>query len=310
MSNESFLDWAYMHQSAHFGIDEQFPDDLVRSWLDENSVDYYRHTRSFEFARLIASQNENSYPSEVKWLTVGDGRLGLDSARIKKAGFINVYPTDLSPFLLKKGKDWGVIDEYGIENAEKLSFADDAFDWSFCKETLHHLPRPYQAIYELLRVSSLGIVIIEPNDCHFKLNTGLTKRLPNVLLRMIKKMGFTRPLKENPVWENSGNYVYSFNKRDLLKIAYGLNLPCIAFKGINDHYIEGCEFQPAEESNPIFCEIRSTIEEKDKACRWGLSDFDMTMAVFFKDTPHIRLKNALESANWEVVQLQQSPLFG
>ena len=309
MPHEDFLNWSYKHQSAHFGIHEQFPDSLVKSWLDEKSADYYRHIRSFEFVRLIASEYGVSDIGSVKWLTVGDGRLGLDSVRIKKFGFPSTFPTDLSPFLLKKGQEWGVINEFGIENAEELSFEDNSFDWTFCKETLHHLPRPYQAIYEFLRVSRAGVVIIEPNDCQFTLNSGLLMRLPTVLRRMIRRLGFTRLLIEQPVWENTGNYVYSFNKREYLKIAYGLNLPFIAVKGINDHYVEGCEFEPAEESNSIFCEIRSTIDEKDKMCGWGLRDFDMTIVVFFKETPDISVRKALRSASWDIIHLQQSPLF-
>ncbi len=51
----------------------------------------------------------------------------------------------------------------------------------------------------------------------------------------------------SPEWEGSGNYVFAISRREIEKIALGLNLPQTVVKGLNDHYVKGCEFEPADE---------------------------------------------------------------
>jgi len=41
---------------------------------------------------------------------------------------------------------------YEKQNCERLSYASGSFDLVFCKESLHHLTRPVQGLYEMLRV--------------------------------------------------------------------------------------------------------------------------------------------------------------
>lgn len=53
---------------------------------------------------------------------------------------------------------------YSVENAESLSFRDNEFEVAFCKEAYHHFPRPFLALYEMLRVASKAVVLAEPND--------------------------------------------------------------------------------------------------------------------------------------------------
>ena len=46
------------------------------------------------------------------------------------------------------------IDAFIVQNAEKLSYADNSFDYTFIKETFHHLTRPHAAVHEILHVST------------------------------------------------------------------------------------------------------------------------------------------------------------
>src|SRR6266540_2815096 len=86
----------------------------------------------------------------AKWLTVGDGRYGLDSVRLRRLFSISVVlPTDIASFLLEKGK----ANNYSAENAECLTFADNSFGVVFCKESYHHFPRPPVALYEIIRAA-------------------------------------------------------------------------------------------------------------------------------------------------------------
>ncbi len=60
------------------------------------------------------------------------------------------------PLLLGKGSELGFIGEYSAQNAESLSFASNSFDYVFCKDAMHHCPRPVIALYEMLRVARGG----------------------------------------------------------------------------------------------------------------------------------------------------------
>ena len=131
---------------------------MYESWLNESTADYWRHIRSFEIVRLIAESRVDN--EGVNWLTIGDGRLGLDSIRIRSFGFNEVLATDISPYLLDIAKSKGLIEGFKIENAENLTFEDESFDYIFCKESLHHFPQPYKALYESLRFSRKGLILI------------------------------------------------------------------------------------------------------------------------------------------------------
>ena len=52
--------------------------------------------------------------------------------------------------------------------ADRLPFAADRFDAVTCWELLHHLPRPVDAVHEMLRVARRRVIIFEPN----RLNPG------------------------------------------------------------------------------------------------------------------------------------------
>jgi len=53
---------------------------------------------------------------------------------------------------------------YKRQNMEKLSFNSKSYDLVFCKEALHHLPRPVLGLYEMLRVCKQSVIIIEPYE--------------------------------------------------------------------------------------------------------------------------------------------------
>lgn len=51
-----------------------------------------------------------------------------------------------------------------VENAEKLSSPNETLDFVLCKESYHHFTRPMLALYEMLRVATKAVVLIEPNE--------------------------------------------------------------------------------------------------------------------------------------------------
>jgi SAM-dependent methyltransferase len=92
------------------------------------------------------------------------------------------------------------------EDLERLSFADDTFDWSFIAAAIHHLPRPALGVYELLRVSRKGMIFIEPHD--------------SWLVRLFVSLGLAQE------YEEVGNYVFRWSRNDVRKLCRSLHCDC------------------------------------------------------------------------------------
>jgi len=336
----NFLDYSYQAHAKNFAKDLVDENLKLRaeSWFNENTADYWRHARAYECADHLLPEE-----SSATLLTIGDGRWGLDSIRIRNKGFAHVLPTDISETLLKAAKERGYIQEYSVENCERLSFADGSFDYVFCKESFHHFPRPYLALYEMLRVARRAVFLIEPNDpvAIISDNSAVIKVLRWTWQLLKKRHGrkpylsaplgtkirlsyslrnlleLFRPITlaeaksvsyNHPAWETVGNYVYNLSRRELEKTAYGLNLKQIVFKGFNDHYIEGCEFEPADEDkSEIFRKIVENIRLADKACAAGLSDYNILMGGIFKRQMLEDHKTNFLKNGWEVKTLLENP---
>jgi ubiquinone/menaquinone biosynthesis C-methylase UbiE len=267
------------------------------SWLEPGTVNHWRFERMYQLADPILRACPGAH-----WLTVGDGRFGLDAQYLIAHG-AQALPTDLAVTLLSDAKAQGRITDYRKENAESLCFADASFDFVLCKESYHQLPQPMKALYEMLRVARRGVLLIEPCD-HELPDTALTtisRLLKNVVKRLIGKA------TNGHRFEELGNYVYGISRREIEKAALGAGLPIVAFRGINDYYIAGSEFAPADESNSMFCEIRARIAQYDRRCRFGISQYGLLGAVILKDPVDPSLIESLSASGFDVVALPRSP---
>jgi SAM-dependent methyltransferase len=116
-------------------------DGSAEMWLVNDNADYWGCCLPLEgiepFFRALP-------PSRV--LTVGDGKGGKEAAFFKRLGH-HAVATDVCTDVLAEAKQRGIIDNFREEDAEALSFADESFDYVLVKETLHHLTRPYLALY-------------------------------------------------------------------------------------------------------------------------------------------------------------------
>ena len=197
----------YEKQSQIFSDTSEEHQKLTESWFDETSADYWSHNRMYEAADCIKDMSSS-------WITVGDGRWGLDAIRIKKRGFKNVVPTDICETLLKASKEKGLIEEYLVENAEKISVKDNSYDYVFCKESYHHFPRPHIALYEMLRVASKAVFLLEPNDDPLVVTVGVNKFIKYKIKDLLSRYGLVKKPKfygktifPEYKYEDSGNYV-------------------------------------------------------------------------------------------------------
>jgi len=224
-------------------------------------VGWWRYERFFEPVFKCLSHTKNN-----KWLTVGDP-FGSDAFQMNREGFKDVLPTNIGEHLLKESKQRGLIQNYQVENAESLSFDDNSFDYILCKEAYHHFPRPMIALYEMLRVAKKAVVLIEPQDPYID-HPAHIERMP---------IGY----------EKSGNYVYTLSRRELEKVALGLNLPAIATKGHVDIWYEGASYILANEDNPEFIKYRNQVEEAERRCASMQQKYGYLFAIIYKERPEI-----------------------
>jgi ubiquinone/menaquinone biosynthesis C-methylase UbiE len=286
-----------LHERGFGGVEK----DLQESWFREDTSDAWRIDRMYApFARYIRSSGNSS------WLTVGDGRFGLDAIRIRKMDpSATVLPTDINDTLLRESLQRGLINEYKVENAEHLSFADNSFDHVFCKESYHHFPCPAISMYEMLRVARKSVLLLEPND-HVPEN--IRSKVIWKLRTLIKRLLGKKTVHSDQYrFEEAGNYVYALSKRELEKTALGLALPMIAVKYLNDHYEPGAEFEAATGTSPLLKKIKRTIRKLDRRSGWGLENYRLIAAVIFLEVPGSAHLDALRNSGFEIINLPSNP---
>jgi len=301
---------SYKKQSQIFADDSANQKKLAETWFDETTADFWLHNRMYEAVDCIKDKTRS-------WLTVGDGRWGLDAIRIKKRGFTNVMPTDLCEPLLMESKERGLIDSYSIENAEKLSFDDNSFDYVFCKESYHHFPRPYIALYEMLRVASKAVFLAEPNDEPMAQSIGLKDYLQfkfqallsKLKIKTLRPVHYRKPvIFDSKGYEESGNYVYSISKREAQKLMQGLDYSQMAYKEMNTHYIKGCEFEPADiAKSAIFKELVETIRNEDDRCAKGWDVPNLILMGLFKEEMTDESRTLFQNKGWTIIDLPRNP---
>ena len=273
---------------------------IANTWMNSDSLGHWRMKRMLGILNPFIKKN-------TKWLTIGDGRFGTDANYIITRGG-DALATDLSHTLLQIGHEKGFINEYKEENAEFLSFDDDSFDYVLIKEAFHHCPRPWIALHEAFRVSKKAVFLIEPNDTYLNFLGKFSNKLKNLL----KKILNYKVVFENGYWfEEVGNFGYTVNERELEKFLLGMHYQNIAFCDLNDHYIPGVEFCPAEGGNInnriLQIKIKGYIFFHDLLSKLNLIKPGLLGVILFKETPHkIDLKK-LKRTKWRYKNLPKNP---
>jgi len=261
----------------------------------KDSIDYWRHTRMYSQLLPLLTTRE-------KWLTVGDGR-GVDANWLINQG-MDVVASDIGDSLLKKAQESKFILEYSKENAEKISFENNAFHYTLCKEAYHHFPRPYIAIYEMLRVSKKAIIFIEPIDVGIQMPVVIF--IKNILDKISPSL-IDKIWKNRYSFEPSGNYVYKTSKREFEKVAMGINLPYIAFKGFNDYYSDSLDLSQPLTNTSIFRKVKNRIWIKNFLSKTGLIPYQLLVSILFKDEPSPETIQSLEKNGYKVIKLKRNP---
>jgi len=279
---------SYQHQIEHL---QNYPEDRCELMLNHNTINRWRCERLYKCIDPLLK----IYPKS-EWLTVGDFYYGSDAQYIQSKGH-KAVATDIDDYFLKKGKEIGYIENYSRENAESLSFDDESFDFVLCKETFHHLPRPYIGLYEMLRVSKVGIILIEPYDRF--INATLVEKIGIWILKKIKGI-------MHDLYEPSGNYKYSISKREIEKIALGLNLPHIAIKYLNDYYRDGLGIEFKEKDDKVLNKIKTQVLLRDFLWKFRLFPPTFLVSIIFKIDINPKF---LEDEGYEIIRLTTNPYF-
>lgn len=263
------------------------------TWLDKNTLDCWRHARIRSSLLPLINEGKNK-----KWMTIGDGRFGTDANYLMDNGVSDVTATDISDALLKIGAEKGFIKKYSAQNAEELTFANDEFDYTYCKESYHHFPRPYMAIYEMLRVSKYAITLTEP-----------IQQRNNFFIRILRKI---TGKKNNPhIFETVGNYVYTISTSEIEKLMLGIGLRHYAFIGINDYYIPGIENTPIEGGNfkerMLRLRVKFKILTRDILSNIGFLNHNLITLIIYKIKPTNSQIKDLKSAGFNFISLPINP---
>ena len=291
----SFVDKSYtLHQNHLANQDQQGKDPLERLKL-KGSINYWRHERMYLPLLPLVNRNE-------KWITIGDG-IGTDAHWLTEQG-VDVLATDIGDAVLKKAFDEGFIKKYDQQNAEKIGFDANSFDYSLCKEAYHHFPRPYLAVYEMLRISRKGVILIEPQDPIMQVP--LLLFIKNILYKFNPGL-LSKIWKNQYSFEEVGNYVYKVSEREIEKIAMGIGLPAIAFKGINDYYDGSAQMNQIPPDAGYFNKVKRKISFRDRLCKWGIIPYRLLVCVIFKEGLNTEERKALEQAGYQYIQLPPNP---
>jgi SAM-dependent methyltransferase len=101
---------------------------------------------------------------------------------------------------------------YELADVQALPWPVTHFDLVFCKESLHHTPRPVQGLYEMLRVCRRAAIAIEPWDC--------------LGVRALEGLGLTTRFEHNQTLNAGGrdNHVFRWSRRGLESLLRSLYL--------------------------------------------------------------------------------------
>jgi len=236
---------------------------------------------------------------DQQWLTIGDGNMASEAQWLHQQG-VEAHATDLAADLLEVAFSQKLITGWSKENAEKLSFADESFDYVLIKEAFHHFPRPWLALYEAFRVCRMGVILLEPN--------GEYPRPLSSMLRYLRRQPSTIHYR----FEKVGNFVYAPNPIELEKFLLGLGGHQISFRFYNDYWMSSeADQSPVLGGTSRHKKLRRTVKRtiwwRDLIARTGLVPFGKLGCVLFKQQAYKEVISTMNRRGWHHKHLPANP---
>ncbi len=161
---------------------------------------YYHILRLYRYQELKQFLKKYQQDLSGKHIAILGCGNGLDIYLIKHIfGNLKFTAIDFSEIGLQSVRSHFPSVDTVQANMEDLDFDDDSFDFALVPIALHHLQQPYRGIYEAIRISKYGAILIEPLD--------------SLLVRIATWLGLAKR------YEKFGNYVFRINIREMRKIA-------------------------------------------------------------------------------------------
>ncbi|MDR1792163.1 MAG: class I SAM-dependent methyltransferase [Bacteroidales bacterium] len=243
------------------------------------------------------SENQQKYAKfelfmkpKDKWLTVGD-HFGVEARLLEKKDVI-ATASDICTVYLSVAKQQKLINDFAEQNAENMTFEAESFDFVFCRDSYHHFPRPYIAVYEMLRVAKKAVIIDEPLDPLLKMP--LLMFLCNIIDTQRHPLRSTSFWKNRFSFETVGNYVYKCSPREFEKLSMGMGLPAIAF------------FYSNTANTVVNCKEKSHFIRKFlSACH--IIPYTTITTVLFKTMPSDNEKQKMRHKGWFFYEFPKNP---
>jgi ubiquinone/menaquinone biosynthesis C-methylase UbiE len=263
---------------------------LPSCYTSPDSVDHWRHARMLRSVLPLLE----AFP-QATWATIGDGRYGSDAFFLQRHG-ANVLATSLTDSNLRIAQERGYIDKFQAENAERLSFQDDSFDFILCKESYHHFPRPAIAFYEMVRVARMGVILIEPIEGSWRL-LDWSKDIVKRVLRGDR----------TPQFESSGNFLYRANVREIEKMMTAIAGAAVAVKPFNDFYHPWLARQSSTGTTFGLLATKAGIALQNALCRARLMNYGLGVIVVLRFNPPDSVEKVLQDRGFRVTHLPRNP---
>lgn len=167
------------------------------------------------------------------------------------------------------------------------------------KESLHHFPRPYLALYEALRVCRIGVVLFEPNG-----------EEPGIISRALRVLR-GRNVNAYYRFEKVGNFQYAPNPRELEKLMLGMHYRKIGFIFYNDFWLSReADLAPLSggtaRQRSLRARVFSTIRRRDFLSKMSVVPFGKVGCVLFKDVDD-DIEGKLKEVGWSIRDLPINP---
>ena len=87
----------------------------------------------------------------------------------------------------------------------------------------------------------------------------------------------------------------------------GLDYRTVAFKGINDAYFPGVEFEKQSENSPTKTKVKALIGINNFLCNIGITNHGLLATIIFKKILSEKLQKKLISSGFDLVNLPENP---
>lgn len=171
-------------------------------------VDSSRSFHTFFFENSINLYKEKLKLKKDSGSILALGANHIEAEELTKFPFTKIVLSGINPpnektrEVVKKDKRVS----YVKQDIEKISFKTQSFDLVFVKEALHHVPRPVQGLYEMLRVSKKAVILIEPQESFFG--------------NILSFFNLDSKYEKNQIGNSKfrDNFVYRWDKKEIVKL--------------------------------------------------------------------------------------------